>query len=153
MKLSVVILIVLLTLTSERVPTKCRLVPLAKKLDWSAEFILSGTIRSFYFKGKGKPFAGKLRVRRVFKGSANLEGKQIIVDGLGSPEICSAVPKLGETKVFFLEENYSAPHGRNFKLQSDIYILNLKNLKFLWKLEDSSKGILFDLTVRTTYIQ
>ena len=31
-----------------------------------------------------------------------LEGRSIIVEGLGDPDICVSTPRLGDTKLFFL---------------------------------------------------
>ena len=38
-----------------------------------------------------------------------LEGRSIIVEGLGDPDICVSTPRLGDTKLFFLGRIYVYP--------------------------------------------
>ena len=141
--------ICLFLLTVVSVESSCSVSPLTESLSLSlsdaSQVILSATVRSFYLRqsrqtGHRGSWAGKIRVRRVFRGSKLLEGKHIVVEGLGAEHICSSTPKLGETKVFFLRETKKGTHVKRFTLSDDVREVNLKNLKLLWKLENRGKG-------------
>ena len=93
-------------------------------------------------KESGGPFAGKVMVRRVFRGDKGLEGRMVMVEGFGSKNICLSTPRLGDTKLFFMKNlklrQNIYPKVFKFKLNDNILKLNLRNLKTLWKLEDTT---------------
>ena len=132
-------ILILVLIITYKVSTKCRIKSLSKRTKIPGDTIISGTVKSFYMKGSGGPFAGKVQVRRVFRGKKGLEGKMVIVEGFGSSVFCLSSPRLGDTKIFFLQSR-SLRHNRLptknlFKLAHNILKLSLKNLKVLWKLE------------------
>ena len=133
----------MLLLTTYKVSAKCRLKSLTTKSQMPGDTIISGTVKSLYMKETGGPFAGKVKVRRVFKGDKGLEGRMVMVEGLGSKTICMSSPRLGDTKLFFLQttklRHNIYPRVYKLKLKDNILKLNLKNLKVLWKLEDGNK--------------
>ena len=135
------ICIVLIVITI-RVSGKCRIQPLSARSNIPSDTILSGTVKSFYMKESGGPFAGKVKVRRVFRGDTGLEGRMVMVEGFGNKNICLSSPRLGDTKLFFLKNikprQNIYPRVYNFKLNDNILKLNLRNLKTLWKLEDTN---------------
>ena len=68
---SLKILTVVIIMTGQVVPLEAR-----KRL--VGDTVLSGTVKSFYMRGRGStgrggPFAGKVKVRRVFRGDSSLE--------------------------------------------------------------------------------
>jgi hypothetical protein len=91
-------------------------------------------------QGSGRPFAGKVKVRRVFRGEAGLEGRTVLVEGLGSRDICVSTPRLGDTKVFLLDSTVrrgrALPGVPRFRLRDSVLKVNLRNLKVLWRLEE-----------------
>ena len=121
---------------SLRVNMKCRIKSLSTRSKIPGDTIVSATVKSFYMKGSGGPFAGKVEVRRVFKGKKGLEGRMVMVEGFGSRSICLSSPRLGDTKIFFLQTVRQRHSGHRLKLTHNILKLNLKNLKVLWKLEE-----------------
>ena len=126
-----------------KVTGKCRIKPLSTKSKIAGDTIISGTVKSFYMKESGGPFAGKVKVRRVFRGDKGLEGRMVMVEGFGSKDFCLSSPRLGDTKLFFVQ-NIKArqniyPRVYKFKLKDNILKLNLRNLKTLWKLEEKNK--------------
>ena len=136
---SVWIMFILLTI---KVTGKCRIQPLSARSNIPSDTILSGTVKSFYMKESGGPFAGKVKVRRVFRGDKGLEGRMVMVEGFGNKNICLSSPRLGDTKLFFLKNikprQNIYPRVYKFKLNDNILKLNLRNLKTLWKLEDTN---------------
>ena len=63
-----------------------------------------------------------------------------MVEGFGSKHVCLSTPRLGDTKLFFLNSmrlRHTHTHRsvKTFKLYSSILKINLNNLKALWKLE------------------
>ena len=50
-----------------------QVVPLEARKRLVGDTVLSGTVKSFYMRGRGGPFAGKVKVRRVFRGDSSLE--------------------------------------------------------------------------------
>ena len=50
-----------------------QVVPLEARKRLVGDTVLSGTVKSFYMRGRGGPFAGKVKVRRVFRGDLSLE--------------------------------------------------------------------------------
>ena len=141
LKLNIVCIVMLLT-TYEK-SAQCRPQPLSSKSRMPGDTIISGTVKSLYMKETGRPFAGKVKVRRVFKWDKGLEGRMVMVEGLGSKTICLSSPRLGDTKLFFMQTSKLRqniyPRVYKFKLRDNILKLNLKNLKVLWKLEDRMK--------------
>ena len=49
------------------------MVPLEARKRLVGDTVLSGTVKSFYMRGRGGPFTGKVKVRRVFRGDSSLE--------------------------------------------------------------------------------
>ena len=133
---NVLVLVLMITL---KVNMKCRIKSLSTRSKITGDTIISGTVKSFYMKGSGGPFAGKVQVRRVFKGKKGLEGRLVMVEGFGSRAICLSSPRLGDTKIFFLQTVRQRHSGHRLKLSNNILKLNLKNLKVLWKLEEGGK--------------
>ena len=91
-------------------------------------------------KESGGAFAGKVKVRRVFRGDKGLEARLVMVEGFGSKHVCKSSPRLGDTKLLFLKK---IQHRQNihslvhkFKLSDNIINFSLRNLKLIWKLED-----------------
>ena len=142
-KLQLKVLFIILALLKHKVSAKCRLKPLSTKSQMPGDTIVSGTVKSFYMKETGGAFAGRVKVRRVFKGDKGLEGRMVMIEGLGSKTICLSSPRLGDTKLFFMQTSKLRqniyPRVYKFKLRDNILKLNLKNLKVLWKLEDGTK--------------
>ena len=121
-----------------KVSGKCRIAPLSTRSYIPSDTIVSGTVKSFYMKQSGGPFAGKVKVKRVFRGDKGLEGRMVMVEGFGSKHVCLSTPRLGDTKLFFLKSGrlrHSHVRVKTFKLYSSILKVNLQNLKALWKLE------------------
>ena len=56
-----------------------QVVPLEARKRLVGDTVLSGTVKSFYMRGRGGggggggPFAGKVKIRRVFRGDSSLE--------------------------------------------------------------------------------
>ena len=94
----------MLLLSTVKVSGKCRIAPLSTRSNIPSDTIVSGTVKSFYMKQSGGPFAGKVKVKRVFRGDKGLEGRMVIVEGFGRKHICLSTPRLGDTKLFFSEE-------------------------------------------------
>jgi hypothetical protein len=131
-----------LSLLIVKVSGKCRIAPLSTRSYIPSDIIVSGTVKSFYMKQSGGPFAGKVKVKRVFRGDKGLEGRMVMVEGLGSKHICLSTPRLGDTKLFFLKSGrlrHSHARVKTFKLYSSMRKVNLQNLKALWKLEAKDK--------------
>jgi hypothetical protein len=93
----------LLLLLIVKVNSKCRIAPLSTRSNIPSDTIVSGTVKSFYMKQSGGPFAGKVKVKRVFRGDKGLEGRMVMVEGFGSKHVCLSTPRLGDTKLFFLK--------------------------------------------------
>ena len=134
MKLSLLLLLLV------KVSGKCRIAPLSTRSNIPSDTIVSGTVKSFYMKQSGGPFAGKVKVKRVFRGDKGVEGRIVMVEGFRSKNVCKSSPRLGDTKLLFLKK---IQHRQNihskFKLSDNIIRLSLRNLKILWKLEDPKK--------------
>ena len=130
----------LLVQLTVKVSGKCPISPLSTEYKITSDTIGSGTVKSFYMRESGGAFAGKVKVRRVFRGDKGLEARLVMVEGFGSKHICKSSPRLGDTKLLFLKK---IQHRQNihskFKLSDNIIRLSLRNLKILWKLEDPKK--------------
>ena len=136
--------LLLLLLLIVKVRGECRIAPLSTRSNIPSDTIVSGTVKSFYMKQSGGPFAGKVKVRRVFRGDKGLEGRMVMVEGFGSKHVCKSSPRLGETKLFFLRRikqrnNNIHPLVYHFKLSDNIFKHNLRNLKILWKRDNQKK--------------
>ena len=94
---------IVLFLIIYKVTGKCRIKPLSTHSKIAGDTIISGTVKSFYMKESGGPFAGKVKVRRVFRGDNGLEGRMVMVEGFGSKDFCLSSPRLGDTKLFFVQ--------------------------------------------------
>ena len=77
----------------------------------------------------------------------NLQGRTVLLEGLGSSQFCVSTPRLGDTKIFLVDHILDEKKRRNglsvpkLKLRSSILKVNLRNLKVLWRLEESkTKG-------------
>ena len=108
---------------------KCRIAPLSARSIIHSDTIVSGTVKSFYMKQSGGPFAGKVKVKRVFRGDKGLEGRMVMVEGFGSKHVCLSTPRLGDTKLFFLKSGrFRHRHVmvKTFKLYSSIMKVNLE---------------------------
>ena len=129
-----------MTLQTTAKSEKCRVRSLSSKSSYTGDTIISGTVRSLYMSDSGNPFAGKVTVKRVFKGDKILEQRVVMIEGFGNRNICLSSPKLGETKIFFLKKvKLEFPKYTKYKLKLSDNILktSLKNLKVLWKIEES----------------
>ena len=75
------------------------------------------------------------------------QGRTVLLEGLGSSQFCVSTPRLGDTKIFLVDHLLDDKSRRNglsapkLRLRSSILKVNLRNLKVLWKLEESkAKG-------------
>ena len=66
-----------------RVSSKCSIAPISARSIIPSDTIVTGTIKSFFIKQSGGPLAGKVKVKRVFRGDKGLEGRMVMV-GLGA---------------------------------------------------------------------
>jgi hypothetical protein len=82
-----------------KVSCKCRIAPVSARSIIPSDTIVSGTVKSFYMKQSGGPFAVKVQVKRVFRGDKGLEGRMVMLEGFGSKHICLSMPRLGDTKL------------------------------------------------------
>ena len=131
------------------VESKCKIHHLGVKQWMRSETILSGTVMSFYMRQSGGGAqAGKIKIRRVFKGDQSLEGRLVIVQGFGDSDICLSNPRLGDTKLFFLSESgaRSGQHVFRFTLNDNILKINMRNLKTLIKLRERRKRMILKKT-------
>ena len=124
----------------------CKIIPLSSRSSIKAETIFSGTVMSFFISRdstmqnvKPKVFAARVKVKRVFRGQKSLQGKFVVVEGLGNPRICISRPRLGDTRIFFVNESrhfLMRKYGnlKTMRLRSSLLRLTLPNLRILWKL-------------------
>ena len=75
------------------------------------------------------------------------QGRTVLLEGLGSSQFCVSTPRLGDTKIFLVDHLLHDKSRRNglsapkLRLRSSILKVNLRNLKVLWRLEESkAKG-------------
>jgi hypothetical protein len=136
-------LLPVLILLVVKVSAKCHISPLSTEYNITTDTIVSGTVKSFYMKESGGAFAGKVKVRRVFRGDKRVEGRMVMVEGFGSKNLCKASPRLGDTKLFILsrikQSRYIHPLVYHLKLSDNIFKHNLRNLKILWKTYNQEK--------------
>ena len=73
------------------------------------------------------------------------QGRTVLLEGLGSRQFCVSTPRLGDTKIFLVDQIVKSDQkrGRNslsvpkLRLRSSILKVNLRNLKVLWRLEEN----------------
>ena len=72
------------------------------------------------------------------------QGRTVLLEGLGSRQFCVSTPRLGDTKIFLVDQIVGDQNrGRNslsvpkLQLRSSILKVNLRNLKVLWRLEEN----------------
>ena len=72
------------------------------------------------------------------------QGRTVLLEGLGSRQFCVSTPRLGDTKIFLVDQIVGdQKRGRNslsvpkLRLRSSILKVNLRNLKVLWRLEEN----------------
>ena len=122
------------------VVSKCRIQHLGVKNYMRSDTIVSATVLSFYMKNSGGASGGKIKIKRVFKGDRGLEGRLVVVEGFGSKNICLSNPRLGDTKLFFLQMGKMrqdiSGQALKFRLNDNILKINSRNLKTLIKLRD-----------------
>ena len=97
---------------------------------------------------KRHQYAASIIVQRVFRGNKNLQGKSVIVEGLGNPNFCVSRPRLQDTRIFFVntmktkEFRFGSPSIEHFRLRSSLLRPTTQNIKILTTLENrkNSKG-------------
>ena len=150
----------LLALSQGVVLDKC-LDPLLDKTT-IAPVILTATVGGFLGRESSSEFATysvRLRVRKVYLGDPGLENNEVVVNGLNDPTLCQSGVRLGDTKIFLLEQTGRQPKGSKnstinsersprsaswtpvFRLHSSILSINLKRLKVLWKLDNKQRKV------------
>ena len=146
----VIIAVILMIVT--RTQAKCKLQHLGLRNYVRSDTIVSATVMSFYLDKSGGVKTGKIKIRRVFKGDASLEGRLVLVQGFGDRNICLSNPRLGDTKLFFLKMGKTSQDtfGQVFRftLNDNILKINLRNLKTLTKLRDRRKRLSMKKTTR-----
>ena len=72
------------------------------------------------------------------------QGRTVLLEGLGSSQFCVSTPRLGDTKIFLVDQvqdDKSRLSVPKLRLRSSILKVNLRNLKVLWRLEEGeAKG-------------
>ena len=128
-----------------------------------APVILTATVGGFLGRESFSEFATysvRLRVRKVYLGNPAIENQEVVVSGLNDPTLCQSGVRLGDTKIFLLEQagrqqaegirNESSKGERRprsagwipvFRLHSSIISINLKRLKVLWKLDNNQRRV------------
>ena len=97
---------------------------------------------------KRHQYAASIIVQRVFRGNKDLEGKNVIVEGLGNPNFCVSRPRLQDTRIFFVnimktkEFRFGSPSIEHFRLRSSLLRTTTQNIKILTALKNikNSKG-------------
>ena len=97
---------------------------------------------------KRHQYAASIIVQRVFRGNKDLQGKNVIVEGLGNPNFCVSRPRLQDTRIFFVnimkikEFRFGSPNIEHFRLRSSLLRTTTQNTKILTSLENrkNSKG-------------
>ena len=97
---------------------------------------------------KRHQYAASIIVQRVFRGNKDLEGKNVIVEGLGNPNFCVSRPRLQDTRIFFVnimkvkEFRFDSATIEHFRLRSSLLRTTTQNIKILTTLENrkNSKG-------------
>lgn len=159
------LLFLYLPVQSQTPSKSCKVIPLKNRAVIGAGAIFSGSVLSFLVprrssgrkhpggkyrdRNAGRPriFGAKVIVKRVFRGDKDrLQGKEVIVEGLGNPKICVSRPRLGDTRLFFTDPlgraEFAFPGSgiaEHVRLKSSLLRLTLPNLKVLWKMERGSR--------------
>ena len=88
-----------------------------------------------------------------------LQGRTVLLEGLGSRQFCVSTPRLGDTKIFLVDHIVGDHNqGRNslsvpkLRLRSSILKVNLRNLKVLWRLEENETNRQSTLDKKSTKI-
>ena len=80
-------------------------------------------------------------VKRVFRGDHDLQGTNVIVEGLGNLNFCVSRPRLQDTRVFFVNNievkdfRFGSPTIDHFRLRSSLLRPTTKNIQILSDLE------------------
>ena len=77
--------LLLLLFLAIKVLGKCQVAPLSAISMKPCDTILSGTVKSFFLRGSAGTFAGKVKVRRVFRGDKGMFASLLL--GWGINEI------------------------------------------------------------------
>ena len=87
------------------------------------------------------------------------QGRTVLLEGLGSRQFCVSTPRLGDTKIFLVDQIVGDHNrGRNslsvpkLRLRSSILKVNLRNLKVLWRLEENEANRQSTLDKKSTKV-
>ena len=87
------------------------------------------------------------------------QGRTVFLEGLGSRQFCVSTPRLGDTKIFLVDQIVGDHNrGRNslsvpkLRLRSSILKVNLRNLKVLWRLEENETNRRSTLDKKSTKV-
>ena len=87
------------------------------------------------------------------------QGRTVLLEGLGSRQFCVSTPRLGDTKIFLVDQIVGDHNrGRNslsvpkLRLRSSILKVNLRNLKVLWRLEENETNRQSTLDKKSTKV-
>ena len=87
------------------------------------------------------------------------QGRTVLLEGLGSRQFCVSTPRLGDTKIFLVDQIVGDHNrGRNslsvpkLRLRSSILKVNLRNLKVLWRLEENETNRRSTLDKKSTKV-
>ena len=83
-------------------------------------------------------------ISRILSPHSTIQGRTVLLEGLGSSQFCVSTPRLGDTKIFLVDQvqdDKSRLSVPKLRLRSSILKVNLRNLKVLWRLEEGeAKG-------------
>ena len=83
-------------------------------------------------------------ISRILSPHSMTQGRTVLLEGLGSSQFCVSTPRLGDTKIFLVDQvqdDKSRLSVPKLRLRSSILKVNLRNLKVLWRLEEGeAKG-------------
>ena len=86
----------------------------------------------------------KNQISRILSPHSMTQGRTVLLEGLGSSQFCVSTPRLGDTKIFLVDQvqdDKSRLSVPKLRLRSSILKVNLRNLKVLWRLEEGvAKG-------------
>ena len=95
---------------------------------------------------KRRRYAAKVMVKRVFRGDKDVQGRNVVVEGLGNLNFCVSRPRLQDTRIFLVTnlrfEDYTLGESTipHFRLRSSLLRPTLANLKVLWSLDQLYKN-------------
>ena len=95
---------------------------------------------------KYRQFAAKVTVKRIFRGNADLQGHMVVVAGLGNLNLCVSRPRIGDTRIFFVENlrfkdyKFGEIAVSHFHLRSSLLRPTLSNLKVLGRLDKNPRN-------------